>query len=83
MPVVPFSKSHPGEDPLPVEDVKKKLSAICKKEEKKKDLPWARLVKEGPVAFFCKKSSNPPLRAQIFFSSKHVFNASGSDQCPP
>jgi hypothetical protein len=23
------------------------------------------------------------LRAQIFFSSKHVFNASGSDQCPP
>jgi hypothetical protein len=67
----PLASRTQGEDPLPVEDVKKKLSAIHKKEEKKKDLPQAGLIKEGLVAFFCEKSSNPPSRAQIFFSSRH------------
>jgi hypothetical protein len=78
MPVIPLNRLYPGEGPLPVEDVKKKLSVIYKEEEKKKNLSRAGLVKEGPMAIFRKKSDQDST-THFFFSSKRVFNTSESN----
>jgi hypothetical protein len=82
MPVIPLNRLYPGEGPLPVDDVKKKLSVIYKEEEKKKNMPRAGLVKEGPVAIFREKSDQDST-AHLFFSSKRVFNTSESNRRPP